>query len=59
LLWLSEDGMVPAVGAGIRYLSSVEMEKFEDSGVAVEEQEWEADTYEDCLTLASLMVLQR
>jgi len=51
--------MVPAVGAGFGYLSSVEMQEFEDSRVAVEEKEWEADTYEDYLTLASFMVLQR
>jgi len=47
LLWLSEFGMVPAVGAGLGYLSSVEMQEFEGSRVAVEEKEWEADTYED------------
>jgi hypothetical protein len=51
--------MVPAVGAGVGYPSSVEMQEFEDSRVAVEEKEWKADTYEDYLTLASFMVLQR
>jgi hypothetical protein len=59
LLWMSEFGMVPAVGAGLGYLSSVEMQEFEDSRIAIEEKEWEADTYEDYLTLASFMVLQR
>jgi hypothetical protein len=59
LLWLSELGKVPAVGAGLGYLSSVEMQESEDSRVAVQEKEWEAETYEDYSTLASFTVLQR
>jgi hypothetical protein len=50
--------MVPAVGAGLGYLSSVEMQDIEYSRVAVKEKEWKANTYEDYLTLASFMVLQ-
>ena len=59
MFWLSESGLVPSVGAGLGYSSSVEMQELEDSRVAVEEKEWEADTYENYLTLASFMVLQR
>jgi hypothetical protein len=39
--------MVPAVRAGFGYLSSVEMQEFEDSRVAVEKKEWKANTYKD------------
>jgi hypothetical protein len=59
LLWLSEFSIVPTVSTRHGYPSSVEVQKFEDSRVAVEEKEWEADTYKDYLTLASFMVLQR